>query len=255
MAMATFVIIPGACTPPVMFQDFCNFAKGQGVAVVAVQLATVCRTRDQPAPGISDDVQAIRQVVEPLLDYGKEVILVTSSLGGVPGTQCLEFLSITARSSHGRKGGVEKIIYVTSMILEPNTSALDFFGPDPPPIFKSNGGDQYIEWTDEIEDGTQTFSDLPEEEARKHRAKMARFNSRLSFENKLTYPGYKYVQVHYVICEEDRIVPKEAQLALIEILKRHAVGNVTIHRISSGHLPFVSRPEDTLQILRAVSGG
>lgn len=101
---------------------------------VTVNLATVGRKLDQPAPGIGADVRAICQVAEPLLDEGKEVILVTSSLGGVAGTQCLEFLSTTARASHGRKGGIEKIVYVSSLILEPNTSALDFFGPEPPPI-------------------------------------------------------------------------------------------------------------------------
>jgi pimeloyl-ACP methyl ester carboxylesterase len=84
---------------------------------------------------------------------------------------------------------------------------------------------------------------------------MARFNSRKSFEDKLTYPGYKYVKVHYVICEEDKIIPKELQLALIETLQKHAAGEIATHVISAGHLPFVSRPEETLQILREVAGG
>jgi alpha-beta hydrolase superfamily lysophospholipase len=135
--MATFVIVPGACTPPAMFQDFCDFARGHGVAAVTVKLPTVGRNLDQPAPGLSADVQAIRQVAEPLLDQGKEVILVTSSLGGVAGTQCLEFLSTTERASQGKQGGIEKIVYISSLILEPNTSALDFFGPDPLPLIKS----------------------------------------------------------------------------------------------------------------------
>jgi hypothetical protein len=132
--MATFVIVPGGCTPSTLFQNFCYLARDHGVAVVAVALPTVGKQLDQPAPGIVDDVRAICQVAEPLLDEGKEVIIVTSSLGGVAGTQCLELLTATARASRGKRGGVEKIIYVTSMILETDTSPMDFFGAAPPPF-------------------------------------------------------------------------------------------------------------------------
>jgi hypothetical protein len=130
--MATFVIVPGGCTPPSLFNGFCTYAKSQGVAIVAVKLPAVGRQPGRPGPTNDDDVQAICDVVEPLLDEGKEAIIVTSSLGGVVGTQCLEFLSSPARSSRGKRGSVDKIVYVTSMILEVNTSPMDFFGEKPP---------------------------------------------------------------------------------------------------------------------------
>lgn len=119
-----------------MFQDLCDFASDQGVAILTVKLATVGPHLHEPAPGIFADVESIRQVVEPLLDEGIEVILVASSLGGVAGTQSLEFLSLTARASCGKQNGIERIIYVSSLILEPNVSAVDFFGPETLPILK-----------------------------------------------------------------------------------------------------------------------
>jgi len=130
--MATFVIVPGGCTPAALFSDFCDLAKSQGVAVVAVTLPSVGRQLGQPGPSNDDDVRAICEVAEPILDDGKEAIIVTSSLGGVIGTQCLEFLSSPARSSRGKKGCVKKIIYVTSMVLDVDTSPMDFFGEKPP---------------------------------------------------------------------------------------------------------------------------
>lgn len=130
--MATFVIVPGGCTPPALFNDFCDFAKSQGLTVIAVKLPAVGRQLGQPGPTNDDDVQAICEVVEPLLDAGKEAIIVTSSLGGVVGTQCLEFLSSPARASRGKTGSVDKIVYVTSMVLAVNTSPMDFFGEKPP---------------------------------------------------------------------------------------------------------------------------
>ena len=116
-------------------------------------------------------------------------------------------------------------------------------------------GDEYAAWMDSVDDGTLTFSDLPREQAWHHKAKMARFHSRANFENKLTYAGYRDVEVHYVVCEQDKIIPKEVQRALIETLKKYTAGEVTTHALSAGHLPFVTRRADTLNILREIAGG
>lgn len=140
-----------------MFSGFVSYASSQGVEVFAVQLPTVGRQLPAPytaddddrldiimeghtAPTVADDVQAISQVVEPLLDDGKEVILVASSLGGVVATQCLERLCTSQREKHNdddgkkKRGGIDKLIYVSALVLEPDMSPLDFFGEQPPPV-------------------------------------------------------------------------------------------------------------------------
>lgn len=113
--------------------------------------------------------------------------------------------------------------------------------------------DEYIHWTDEMDDGTKTFSDLPQQEARKLRKTMDEYHSRHSFENKLTYPGYKHVQVHYVLCELDRVLPQARQLSIIASLEDYTGGKVAVHPISAGHLPFVSRPLETLELLQKIA--
>ena len=130
--MVTFVIVPGGCTPAALFDNFCKIGKSQGINAIAVQLPSVGQTKGQLGPTNDDDVRAICDIAEPLLDNGEDVVLVTSSLGGVIGTQSLEFLSAPARSTRGKTGSVAKIIYVTSMVLEVNTSPMDFFGERPP---------------------------------------------------------------------------------------------------------------------------
>lgn len=102
---------------------------------------------------------------------------------------------------------------------------------------------------DEVDDGSLTFSDLPVDQARKHKAKMTRFHSRQNFQDKLTYPGYKFAKVFYVLCEEDRIIPIEAQMAFVEVLRKYNPGSVTVLSILAGHLPFVTRIKDIFQIL------
>jgi hypothetical protein len=103
-----------------------------------------------------------------------------------------------------------------------------------------------------MDDGTKTFSDVPQEEARRLRKMMDEYHSRHSFEDKLTYPGYKYVQVYYVLCELDRVLPQARQLKIIESIQEYAQAKVSVHSISAGHLPFVSKPMETLQLLQEI---
>lgn len=90
------------------------------------------------------------------------------------------------------------------------------------------------------------------------RAQMARFHSRKSFETKLTFPGYGHVHkgVYYVICEEDQVVPRDAQLGMIERLRKFAAGGEvkTYSLPRAGHLPFITKPEGTLKTLLEIGG-
>jgi hypothetical protein len=77
---------------------------------------------------MSDDADEVVRVVEPLLAAGKKVALLTHSYGGVPGTQSLERLSSKARAARGMTGGVETIVYLTSVVLPTGMSNFDTFG-------------------------------------------------------------------------------------------------------------------------------
>ena len=82
---------------------------------------------------------------------------------------------------------------------------------------------------------------------------MDEYHSRHSFENKLTYPGYKFVQVNYVLCEQDCVLPKVRQVKIIDNLEKYIDGKVAVYRIAAGHVPFVSRPRETLQLLQKIA--
>lgn len=120
--MTTVVIVPGSFSGPGLYDSFVQDLEKNGVRAVVVKLASVGR---KETPGtLSDDVDAISEVVTGLLDAGQEVILLTHSYGGVPGTQSLEKLSDKARRANGGRG-VKKIIYMASVILPVGTSNMD----------------------------------------------------------------------------------------------------------------------------------
>lgn len=104
------------------------------------------------------------------------------------------------------------------------------------------------------ENAPLTFSDLAEDEALKWANRMS-VHSTPSFKEKLTYPGYNDVEVHYIFCEEDKIVPPQFQQAMIELIKASSGKEVKVHNLKSGHCPTHSQPDNVASILKEVAQG
>lgn len=124
--MATVVIIPGSFVLANVYKAQVESLAKQGIPTAVVSLPSV-GPRAEGAATMSDDVEEIVRVVEPLLDQGKEVILFTHSYGGIPTTQSLKTLSSKSRSASGKAGGVNAVIYLASIILSPGTCNWDLF--------------------------------------------------------------------------------------------------------------------------------
>lgn len=122
--MATLVIVPGSFCPAKNYKSQIESLAKQGVQAIAVDLPSIGR-RPEGAATMTDDAEAIAKVVEPLLDQGKEVVLFTHSYGGIPGTQSLKAISKKSREAQGKTGGVDTVIYLTSIILQPGVNNYD----------------------------------------------------------------------------------------------------------------------------------
>ena len=79
-------------------------------------------------------------------------------------------------------------------------------------------------------------------------------HSRISFEGRLTYPGYKDVPVSYMMCESDMIVPSDMQLRIIETVERETGKTVDVHNIPTDHFPYLSAPDTVVTVVRRVCG-
>lgn len=66
---------------------------------------------------ISDDVAAIHKLMLPLLDQGKEVVVVAHSYGSVPGLMSIEGNSVIEREEKGLTGGVKSVIFISSLLI------------------------------------------------------------------------------------------------------------------------------------------
>ncbi|CAI6081693.1 unnamed protein product [Clonostachys chloroleuca] len=247
--MTTVVIVPGSFSIPSLYDSFVEDLEKNGVRAVVVKLASVGR---KETPGtLSDDVDAISEVVTPLLDAGQEVVLLTHSYGGVPGSQSLEKLSDKARRANGGKG-IKKIIYMASVILPVGTSNMDATRASIPDWMTF---EEHYMVLDTAEVAKITFSDMTAEEGLAL-AKNMDVQSIASFEEKLSYPGYNDVdEVHYILCEEDKVIPPQFQEAMLELLKTSRGKDSIVHRLKSGHAPSTSQSGNVVDIVKKVIEG
>jgi alpha-beta hydrolase superfamily lysophospholipase len=130
--MATVAIIPGSFAPAKHYDLFADTLSQHGIASQIIDIPSVGKHHGLPPQTMSDDVAEIVRVVEPLLDAGRQVVLMTHSYGGIPGTQSLKQLSRKAREAEGKVGGVDKIVYVTSVVVQVGVANLDLFGDNLP---------------------------------------------------------------------------------------------------------------------------
>ncbi|KAF4338936.1 hypothetical protein FBEOM_7112 [Fusarium beomiforme] len=250
MGNTTVVIIPGSFAPAKHYRVFTESLERHGVDSRVIDTPSVGKRGNLPPATMSDDVEEIANVVSKLLDEGKEVVLMTHSYGGIPGTQCLSKLSRKARDLEGKQGGIDKIIYLASVVLQPGVCNLDAFGANMPDFVTLE--DDYMTLDPEGH-AKYTFSDLPFEQALEL-AKQMPEHSTASFREPLTYPGYNDVDVHYILCEQDQIIPPQFQRAMIEGAKALSGREVTVHNLDSGHVPVISQPDNVSKIVKEIIG-
>lgn len=62
-----------------------------------------------------EDAAFIAKHATALADEGKDVLILTHSYGGVPGTESVKGLSKSERQKQGKKGGIVRLAYMTSL--------------------------------------------------------------------------------------------------------------------------------------------
>jgi pimeloyl-ACP methyl ester carboxylesterase len=124
------VIVPGSFAPVSLYTSFTTLLQQHAFDVRVIDTPTVGRPRDPDAPAatMSDDAAEIARVVTAILDdEDRDVVLMPHSYGGVPTTQSMRTLSRANRPEAGRRA-VEKIVYLTAVILPVNVDNMSLSG-------------------------------------------------------------------------------------------------------------------------------
>lgn len=146
--VTTLLIVPGSFAPsaPSPYRDLLAPAlAAHGLATTVVDLPSEARAAREaaglPAASMSDDADVIVAAGEAVLaaqqNPDDELVLLTHSYGGVPGTQSLQRLAAAARAKDGKPGGVRRVVYLSSLVPPVGTSVVGLFGGQMPDSIKA----------------------------------------------------------------------------------------------------------------------
>lgn len=133
MGQLSMLIIPGASAVPEFYSPIISAVTAHGFDIKVLHIPSVGTPgpREGAPPTMYDDAAFISTHVKSLADAGKDIILITHSYGGVPGTQSVQGLSKKEREAHGLEGGIVGIAYITSLVPNLGEPAASVQAPMP----------------------------------------------------------------------------------------------------------------------------
>ncbi|KUJ09260.1 alpha/beta-hydrolase [Mollisia scopiformis] len=232
----TIVLVPGAWHSPECFQYIVPKLEALSYPVACINLATV--GEQNPAATHLDDVAAIHEVIIPLMNEGKEVMLIPHSYGAAVQGQ-----TVAERSARGEKGGITSIFFLASFALKQRYDLLRDLrqgigeldgccsqSPHNHSRFRSNP--------------SVLYNDLSPEQATYWLSK-CRPHTLASFGKPVEFvPPDLKIPSMYLICEKDGAMDLDLQESLIA-----ATPGMKTMRFSGGHSPFLSHPDFTVEAI------
>ncbi|KAJ4407287.1 hypothetical protein N0V82_009956 [Gnomoniopsis sp. IMI 355080] len=251
--LPTLLLVPGAFGTPDGYEKLVPYLEKAGFSTHPGPHPN-CNPTDPSTATSEKDIISLRdQVILPLLDKEqKNVVIVAHSYGGVVAGAAAKGLDKTSRQAQGKNSAVVGLIYVAGNITLEGESLLQAVGGEYPPFIKRDKpskGLALIEPSQGVLYNDCNPSMIPALE------KTMCPHALLAFETKPSSPawadsGFEKRRA-YVRTENDACNPAFLQDIWLEKSK---VGWAIIE-LKTGHMPFVSDPEElAAHIVRFVHG-
>ncbi|MFV8126978.1 alpha/beta fold hydrolase [Streptomyces syringium] len=174
--------------------------------------------------GMLDDADSIRDSVRRI---DGPVVVVAHSYGGVPATEAI-----------ADAANVVGVVYLAGFQLDAAESMFTFLGAPVP--------DDGTGHAPPYEDARRIlFDDVPEADADRAVARL-RPQSVRSFTERVNTAGWRTVPSSYVVCDHDQALVPSRQREL-------ATRADSVHRLPSGHSPFLSMPRRLATLLGRIA--
>lgn len=105
-------IIPGAWHTGPSMNDFVKSLETAGFSAEAVTLVSI----DKAGMTVQDDEAQVKGLLRPMIDEGRDIVLVAHSYGGMVGTGVIAGLDERSRRAKGLKGGILGVVYLTAFV-------------------------------------------------------------------------------------------------------------------------------------------
>lgn len=242
------LIVHGAYFLPSAWENFCHRLTQAGFIVRCPRLPTCGDTRP-PTALLEQDVIAVRTAAQELINSGLTVIVLAHSYGGIVASEAVT-QDLYAR---GSGNGIAYLIYLAAWLVLPESSLSDVI---------SKYGFQCKVDIGINEDGTMAAKNAPESfyndidvDRAKELASSNVTHNWLAASGPVNGAPWKDLPMTFVYCTQDLAIMLPLQESMVQdALNAKGTSRVVTETIEAGHCPFLSKPEEVIQILqRAVA--
>ena len=122
--LPTIVLVPGAWHSPIHYDLLFSQLRNFGYPIVSGPLPS-CDSPHPRTETVAGDAEYVRKtLLLPLINAGKDVVLVMHSYGGCPGSTAAAGLSKAAQTAAGKPGGIIGLIFMCGFIAHEGDSLL-----------------------------------------------------------------------------------------------------------------------------------
>ncbi|OTA99275.1 hypothetical protein M426DRAFT_325259 [Hypoxylon sp. CI-4A] len=246
MSKPIFVLLHGSWHSPQCWSRVIEALDKAGYRAVAPALPSTGST--PPTPDWSGDVETIRKTVSDLVPEN-DVVVVAHSFSGMTAGTALEGLDKQTCASKGFKGGVVRLVYITAFIVPEGFQHSPHGTRDNMvPEMKTDLDAGII--TIQPEDAKDMFYQDIDDETVAQLAKDLRPQSFGAYWSTTTFAAWRIIPTTYILTTGDRPSTVVAARYLVDSAKASGPHKIEkIIEVDTGHSPFFSRPEWTVQTL------
>lgn len=122
MTKPTIILVPGAWHSPSHYESLLVKLREAGYLTKSEKLSSVGSSQPLDQTAALDATAIKRDLLQPELDLGKDVILVMHSYGGSPGAAAAKGNSKSERAAAGKQGGIIGLIFVCAFLANEGDS-------------------------------------------------------------------------------------------------------------------------------------
>ncbi|KAL4780885.1 alpha/beta-hydrolase [Aspergillus varians] len=237
----SLILAPGSWFPPTAFDPLATLLNAHGYKTQTVSWPSIARA--SAVKDLSEDITALRALVEPEIQDGREVIVIAHSWAGLPVNSALEGLR---KPSEGWSGGVVRLLFIAAFIPEVGES-----------VVSTCGGE--AEWYVKDEPNNTLFPSIPFElffhdvPDGKTWVETLRPASWATTNSRATGAAYVAIPSSYLLCEEDRAIPLFLQQAMVD-KAREKGAQMRTEIVKTGHSPWLVDAEVVARWVRREIG-
>ncbi|ORY58150.1 Alpha/Beta hydrolase protein [Pseudomassariella vexata] len=238
-ANPSVVVVPGAWQIDPTWEDFMALLTDAGYPTSKVTLPSVGISE---TGGLAADVDATAAILDPLLDAGKDVVLLAHSLGGLIAGNAVQGRDYATRQAAGKTGGVIQTIYLAAFMCPEGVSLFNMLGNEWFSWMNVTDSKVYASADEIIDVG---FNDMTLAEAEKWASYTTWTSEKVFTDASLYSPWADNVTEAYIHTLLDGALPYAAQLQMEALLPEGSA----VYNINSSHVAFLSQPDTLLSLI------